>query len=342
MTDITVVVTTYNLIRCIDKVFLDLSNQSYTQFDILFVDDCSTDGTRNLIEDFQKKAPERIKAIFADRNSGSPAISRNRALNSGLITGDYVVFLDGDDRIEPTFLEKLKGAIEREGADIAVCAYDRIEASTNSSLGKEMLNMPRTVNFPTEYDKVPFINTSLWNKLIRVSCIEDIRLPNFKVGEDLCFLLAIYKNVHSVAFVNEILIHYYVYNHSVIAKTDIDTVYSFAENLVQVRSTSTDIRYTHAIQLIAFLHIGLSMLLRISANKDASKRNFLRWQRKYFSVNFQNFKGNKQMSYRVLSTGGFKGIAIWVCKMLYLVGCLRLYLIGYNFLRRLCRVEFKF
>ena len=103
MRQITVVITTYNLAGKIELCFADLTAQTFHDFDVLVVDDCSTDSTVPVIRQCSSQFEDRIQLIQPHSNLGSPARTRNMAMDSGLIQGKYVVFLDGDDRLEPDF-----------------------------------------------------------------------------------------------------------------------------------------------------------------------------------------------------------------------------------------------
>lgn len=103
MPEITVVITSYNLESYIAGCLDELFGQSFQDFNILIVDDCSKDRTVLMIRDYQSNFPERLRLIEREKNLGSPARTRNAAMDSGFIDGRFVIFLDGDDHLEPDF-----------------------------------------------------------------------------------------------------------------------------------------------------------------------------------------------------------------------------------------------
>ena len=127
MPEITVVITTYNLEAYIGTCLEELFSGTYQDFDVVLVDDGSKDQTVDIVETYAQRYPGRIHPIFLQKNLGSPAKTRNWALNSGFIDGKYVVFLDGDDSLEPEYLERLHMLALQSGADTVICAYDRVE-----------------------------------------------------------------------------------------------------------------------------------------------------------------------------------------------------------------------
>ena len=107
MPEVTVVITTHNLAYYLEQCLNDLYFQTMQSFDILLVDDKSTDSTREVVENWKHKFFDRLNTIYLNENKGKASLVRNEALNSGLIQGNYIVFLDGDDRLEPNFIETL-------------------------------------------------------------------------------------------------------------------------------------------------------------------------------------------------------------------------------------------
>lgn len=97
---ISIVMPVYNAEKYIEKTIRSVQKQTYTDWELVVVDDCSTDNTLALIETFRD---ERIRIYVNDENSGA-AISRNRALREA--KGRWVAFLDGDDIWKSTKLEE--------------------------------------------------------------------------------------------------------------------------------------------------------------------------------------------------------------------------------------------
>ena len=341
MSKITVVITTYNLEKQINKCLTELKEQSFQDFDIVIIDDYSKDNTISIAERFKDTFCERLKIKRVPHNLGSPAKTRNYALDSQLITGEYTVFLDGDDNIELNFLEILYNHAICTNADVVVCAYDRVEEKTKRVLCKEMVNYPSTITLPPQDDALCFMNGSLWNKLFKTSIIRDLRVPDFKVGEDLCFQLLVYNRCNKIKSIKDILIHYNVRENSIIASTQKETIYQFAEELSkQYKEANTQLK--DIIALIAFIHIGLSMTIRAYDNKEINIKDHLKWTKQYFKKEFNDFKENKYMSLRALAKHGIKGYGIWGCKVLYKLSLFRIFLHVYRVVTKTFHIDLKF
>ncbi len=341
MPEITVVITSYNLEQYIGRCLGELFSQTYQDFDIVLVDDCSKDRTRDWVQDYVNRYPRRIQTFYLDQNLGSPAKTRNWALNSGFIDGKYVVFLDGDDSIEPQYLERLHTLIEETGADVAVCAYDRVDEA-GRVLCTEMQGFPACLALPPRDDLLAFVNGSLWNKMFDSRLALEHRIPDFKVGEDLCYQQAVYQDCQRIVFTAQVLIHYRVRGVSVISNTSQQTIHQFAEELASQHRQTDHPAQKDTIALLAFIHIGLSMALRASDNPDISVRQHLKWTRSYLKEEYDWFRDNRWMRLSQLKKHGIKGLAIWVCRILYRINCFRLFLWCYHGATRLFHVDFKF
>jgi len=116
---ISVVIPAYNVAKWLPRTMDSLLSQTHQNLEILVVDDCSKDGTRQVIRDFARK-DARIVPILLEQNGGV-SNARNTALDA--MTGDWVCFCDGDDWYEPAFVEKMLTCAKKEQADYIICDY---------------------------------------------------------------------------------------------------------------------------------------------------------------------------------------------------------------------------
>ncbi len=329
---ITVIVTTYNLENYIGKFLNNLYEQDFQNFNILCVDDSSTDKTLQIIKGWKKKFGIRLKIIESEINTGMPAKARNIALNSGLIDGEYVLFMDGDDTIEPNMLSRMYETVSKDSikADVCICAYDRVDIDTGKRLGVEMQGFPDEYIISNSDDTIAFINTSPWNKLWRYEVIKDLRYSEFKVGEEVSFNFRGYLNSKSIRFIDDVLIHYMVHSDSVISNTDEETIWNFADDLRNLRN-EVNAEYESIVELMIFLHIGLSMALRAGSNKDIDLKKYLKQIEAYFG-SMSWFKYNIYFKFDSLKYHGTKGIMIWIAFIMYKTKMFAIALCFYNIL----------
>ncbi|MCZ4430320.1 glycosyltransferase [Agrobacterium sp. SOY23] len=101
---VTAIIPNYNHARYLSQRIESILNQTYPLIDIIILDDCSTDNSREVIEAYVHKYPGRVKAIFATKNSGN--VFRQWQNGHSQATGDIVWICESDDFCEPTFVER--------------------------------------------------------------------------------------------------------------------------------------------------------------------------------------------------------------------------------------------
>ena len=115
---ISVIVPVYNVELLLDRCVSSITNQTFTNLEIILVDDGSTDGS-GMICDLWSDKDTRVKVIH--KKNGGLASARNAGLV--LASGNYISFVDSDDWISPEMLRILYEKINLNNADIAVCNY---------------------------------------------------------------------------------------------------------------------------------------------------------------------------------------------------------------------------
>lgn len=152
---VSVVVPLYNQQDSIGKTLSDLLAQSFEEFEIILVDDASTDNGALEAERALSRSRFPWKLIRLPVNRGA-----SEARNSGLeiSSGDSVFFLDGDDRVAPETLERLWNAMQKSGSPMAFCGFQ--VCPQNSSTGKAYI-------FPASFEGVPVDSRILLENFFR-------------------------------------------------------------------------------------------------------------------------------------------------------------------------------
>ena len=117
MTKVSIIVPVYNTEKYLSKCLDSILEQTLSDFEIICVDDCSTDNSIKILEEYQNK-DSRIKVLKNEENKGQ-GYSRNKALEC--VQGDYIGFIDSDDTIDKTYYEYLYNKAIKENAEIT-CA----------------------------------------------------------------------------------------------------------------------------------------------------------------------------------------------------------------------------
>ncbi len=109
---VSIVIPLFNAKEYISETIESVLNQSYKNLEVIVVDDCSTDGSYLVVEEFSK-LDSRVKLIRMEKNFGGPAKPRNIGVENS--KGEYIAFLDADDIWEEDKLEVQIGLMEQEG-----------------------------------------------------------------------------------------------------------------------------------------------------------------------------------------------------------------------------------
>lgn len=160
---VSIIISAFNMIKYIEKAVTSALNQSYKNIEIVIVDDKSTDGTREFLQDFNKRFPQLV-IIYHQENKG-PGWARQTGINHA--TGDFIQFLDADDYLSEDYIESLVKTQKSTEADIVSggvteCYPDgshviRDWGNNIINGGKDAINFFFTL-------KLKFLNNSLINK----------------------------------------------------------------------------------------------------------------------------------------------------------------------------------
>lgn len=124
---ISIIMPSFNCGKFIEETIRSVQAQTYTNWELLFIDDCSTDESVSIVSRLQAE-DERIKLFHNKKNCGA-AVSRNNALKEA--KGRWIAFLDSDDLWEPTKLEKQVRFMEENGYAFSYTEYQEMDADGN-------------------------------------------------------------------------------------------------------------------------------------------------------------------------------------------------------------------
>lgn len=230
---ITIIIPIFNVEFYIERCLLSLFNQSigFDNLEIILVDDCSTDRTREIIK-FYSDNYDNIKHVFLDENSGSAGKPRNVGLD--ISTSEYVMFLDPDDFFTPNACEILYDKITSENADIVSGRHSRKDSkgeytvypslwidtltdpndSYNDAKRKtnEILKKNQNEIRVNSIDEMPSIirNFGLSSKIFRMSFIKkhNITFPIRIPAQDTVFIFNSFLNASGIIFIEDIIYCY--------------------------------------------------------------------------------------------------------------------------------------
>lgn len=198
---ISIVVPVYNseknLKACVDS----LLKQTYTDIEIILVEDGSKDRSPEICDEYAKK-DLRVRAVHKE-NEG---VSMARNLGISMARGEYVQFVDSDDYIAPDMCKTMLETIKKDLSDFVLCGFHHLY------LGRDIIKLPKLQKtvYETESFAAPFLElyqqgflNMPWNKLYKKELIQQEFPKGLSLGEDLLFNLAYMKQVKKVSLVSE-------------------------------------------------------------------------------------------------------------------------------------------
>ena len=340
---LSIVAAVYNLEKYLPRCLDALVNQTMQDIEILCVDDGSTDSAPQIIEEYQKKYPEKIK-VFHKENGGE-FTTRNYGLERA--QGEYVTFVDTDDYVELTWAEKLYNAAKENDADLAVCGFERIDLATNKVVATNMTNFGNTVKeVNPKDDYLLFINPAPWNKVYKREKIKDLRFLPFRGFNDTMFLASCYTRIEKIAFIPDVLYHYYLRYDSQIHTVNEQDVNNLKKYLLEVKDlyikSNKYEEMKYILDTFAFLHLGTSVMYRVSYDKSVDMKKMLKDTIKYLDDNFENWRKSPFLKLGYSLKKGFKHIALWGVSLFYKWGMPMIYIKVYRFLVDKLKIDIKF
>lgn len=209
---ISVIIPVYNAAPYLPEMLQSLLVQTECNLEILLIDDGSTDSSADICKVAAQK-DARIRYIF-QQNAGVSA-ARNRAL--ALAKGEYIAFLDADDRIDPDYFELLFLACRN--ADISVCNVSvetrAGEQLTVFSAGDQCLSVLDATNLLLTRKS---INSGPCGKLFRRETLVNLEFPPLKVYEDILFVRDAFARAEKIVSTSKAAYHYYQNAESTMAR----------------------------------------------------------------------------------------------------------------------------
>ncbi|MEH6745910.1 MAG: glycosyltransferase family 2 protein [Maribacter arcticus] len=183
---VSIITPTYNSEKFIEETIASVREQTYSNFELIIVDDCSTDRTVEIVKKFQLE-DNRIRFIELDKNSGA-AIARNTAIQQ--ISGKYMTFLDGDDLWLPTFIEdSLKFSIDNH-ANFVFSSYMRYDEDLKPLLSDFIV--PEKVSY---FDILKSCPISCLTAFINVDVLGKKYMPLIQKRQDFGLWLSYLKEI---------------------------------------------------------------------------------------------------------------------------------------------------
>ena len=227
---ISVIVPVYNVQEYLAECVQSILNQSFADFELLLIDDGSTDQSGAIAEKLAVK-DSRIR-VFHKKNGGL-SDARNYGIDHA--QGEYLTFVDSDDYIASTYLEMLHDLIVRYNADAScVSAFETVERHTRSNLGGEKEGIITGTEAITNSLLRHRIGISACGKLFQSCLFDEIRFPKGELYEDLLTLPYVFEQCKTVAYSSAALYFYFQRPGSITNSKISERHMRFFDNTIQL------------------------------------------------------------------------------------------------------------
>jgi len=202
---ISVIIPAYNVEKYLEKCIKTITHQTYTNLEIILVNDGSTDNTGKLCNEYSQK-DKRIKVIH--KQNGGQSEARNFALD--VATGKYITFLDSDDYVSKDYIEYMYKLLKNNNADISVCAFQIVNFENKKYKTEETeINIYSTEKAFENLLYSEGIEVAVWAKLFPKEYFDDIRFPVGEKYEDIAIIALLMNKATRIVYGNKKCYFYY-------------------------------------------------------------------------------------------------------------------------------------
>lgn len=263
---VSIIMPVYNAASTLHESLESIKSQTFRDFELVCVNDCSKDGSAALLEEYAGRVDFPVKVISHEVNQGAAA-ARNTGIDAA--SGEWLAFVDADDLMAPRTLEKaLKTASDSE-ADIV--GWDWLLSLTKNE------RYMRQADFSTPLDALKnmmsgVMRWNLWLFLSKKSLWDanSVRfIPGMNMGEDMMVMHKLFCNARSVCQIHEALYHYNAVNVSSISRQFSESNrMQVSANVAEVERYVSSSRYSDSLEdYVGMLKLNIKLPLLVSGSK---------------------------------------------------------------------------
>lgn len=213
---VSVIVPVYNVEKYVEKCLASILKQTYTNLEIIVVDDGSTDNSYMICQAIANR-DSRVKLIH--KENGGLSDARNAGLE--IATGRYIGFVDSDDFIEPTMYQVLLESCIKYDADICTCARYMVDQDTGNRSELFSYDIPITLNAQESIKRLMIwdgVDSAAWDKLYKRELFDGMRYPYGVLHEDLNFTVRLFEKCKCICLSGVSLYNYLLRSTSICRK----------------------------------------------------------------------------------------------------------------------------
>lgn len=288
---ISIILPIYNMQDYVAECLESVINQTYKDIEIICVNDFSMDNSMTIVKTYAER-DNRIKIVNNDRNRGLGG-ARNAGLD--IAKGEYIMFCDTDDKVEPDFVEELYININKYNSDMAFCDVKLLNSDGSITWCKPFHDM-NICNYETFSPKENFehftnIWPSAWNKIYKKSIIDknNLRYHENILYEDHTFYYEYLLNCEKVSHLNKPLYIYRHHRNDSIMKDvsprifEIFTILGYIENIFRSNANKLNLNDEILYRILVKLSVRLlwERTINFHKKKDKTQKKFIEQSKKF-------------------------------------------------------------
>lgn len=339
---LSIIVPCYNIDKYLRRCLDSLLAQTLDGLEIICINDGSPDNCISIIRRYEEKYPEKIVVI--DKENGGVWKARRDGI--AVANGEYIGFIDPDDYVHNDFAYKLYDMAKSCDADIACCGFDRVDEVTGNVYSREMTRFRyRSFDIQSDPGLLLEVNAAVWNKIFKATLFKNMKdMENTpRIFEDILFNNLAYMNAHKVVFVKESLINYTVRSDSRISKLSGNDVPGIYRSVCELRSIYENAAPSMLVYIDSsiFLHIGISMMYRLSCMKDIPIEKAIQRNTRFLDRRFPLWRKSPYIRLFYVIQHHGANLKLYVVRKIYGLHLFRQFLACYGFMIRRLGVDIK-
>lgn len=294
---ISVVIPVYKVEKYLEKCIGSVLCQTFTDYEIILVDDGSLDRCPAICDGYAGANPDRITVIHQE-NAGL-SCARNRGLEAA--RGQYILFVDSDDTIQPQMLEKLyEAASTREFPDMVFCSASVIDES-GRCIRTHKNDVPENIVISAyEHKELLLAHVASWCRIVRREVYVDnaLRFPEGLWYEDLCMTVNQLAVCRSVVYINIPLYDYLLRKGSIMNSVNLekmgDMLMILADIIAYYKKLGLYAHYREELEYLAVKYLVYDMSIRVL--RIDPRHILLERARSFMQSNFNGYIRNRYLS----------------------------------------------
>lgn len=296
----------YNVERYVRCCLESIVHQTLQEIEVIIVNDGSTDGSLEILKEYEANYPEMVH-VYTTENRG---VSHARNYGIERATGDYILFVDSDDFLELNMCERLYGKASVDNNDIVVCRYyDFFENETTHQIRKKSgkayeIVIGRNFNIHDTKFELTHISPFPWDKLYRRSLFDTHKFPEKLRFEDLAIMYCVMTSTQSIGVIEDRLYNYRRSNQgsflSNFSEGTLDVVKALELFIEGMRKQNNFDEFSEEVEYICTRHL----LIRYNAVFDTATKGKLKVKKEmihrsmdFLESNFPNWRENRYLQY---------------------------------------------